>query len=124
VFGLKLGRTGAPEEGISEWNGRARSYASVAYKTHLVNSLCELLESIRTVYTDELSSYNRIAFLRDSNDKPLAYRHRRIKHSDGVYVRGDIHTNSVEGFWSLIKNGIRGVYRSISPEYLQSYLDE
>lgn len=76
------------------------------------------------VYTDELSSYNRVAYLRDSSGKPLAYRHRTIKHSDGVYVRGDVHTNSVEGFWSLIKNGIRGVYHSVSPEYLQSYLDE
>ena len=48
MFELKLGRTGLPEEGISEWNGRAQAYLSVAYKTYLVNSLCELLESIRT----------------------------------------------------------------------------
>jgi transposase len=39
-------------------------------------------------------------------------------------VKGDIHTNSVEGFWSLLKNGIRGVYHSVGPEYLQTYLDE
>jgi transposase len=76
------------------------------------------------VYTDELSSYNRISFLRDRGGKHLDYRHRTIKHSDGVYVRGDIHTNSVEGFWSLIKRGIGGVYHSVSPEYLQSYLNE
>ena len=48
MFGLKLDRTGAPEEGISDWNGRVQAYASVACKTYLVNSLCELLESIRT----------------------------------------------------------------------------
>jgi transposase-like protein len=76
------------------------------------------------VYTDELSSYNRISFLRDKEGKDMGFRHRTIKHSDGVYVRGDIHTNSVEGFWSLIKRGIGGVYHSVSPEYLQSYLDE
>jgi transposase len=37
---------------------------------------------------------------------------------------GDIHTNSVEGFWSLIKRGIGGVYHAVSQNYLQSYLNE
>jgi transposase len=41
-----------------------------------------------------------------------------------VYVVGDIRTNSVEGFWSLIKRGIGGVYYSVSRKYLQSYLNE
>ena len=44
------------------------------------------------------------------------YQHRRINHSSKVYVMGDIHTNSVEGFWSLIKRGIGGVYHSGEPE--------
>lgn len=56
--------------------------------------------------------------------RPAGYRHYRIKHSDKVYVRGHIHTNSVEGFWSLVKRGIGGVYHSVSQKYLQSYLDE
>jgi transposase len=37
---------------------------------------------------------------------------------------GGIHTNTIEGFWSLIKRGIGGVYHSVSRKYLQSYLDE
>ena len=41
-----------------------------------------------------------------------------------ILPAGHIHTNSVEGFWSLLKRGIRGVYHSVSPKYLQSYLDE
>ena len=40
------------------------------------------------------------------------------------YVIGDIHTNSVEGFWSLIKRGIGGVYHSVSAKHLNSYLSE
>jgi transposase-like protein len=76
------------------------------------------------IYTDELASYNRISVLRGKGGEDLGYRHRTIKHSDGVYVRGDIHPNSVEGFWSLIKRGIGGVYHSVSPEYLQTYLNE
>jgi transposase-like protein len=62
------------------------------------------------VYTDELSAYNRVGFLRDDEGKRLGFQHRTVKHSDGVYVRGDVHTNSVEGFWSLIKRDIGGVY--------------
>ena len=76
------------------------------------------------IYTDELGGYAGISTMLDKNGKPMRYRHYRIRHSDRVYVRGHIHTNSVEGFWSLIKNGIRGVYHSVSPKYLQSYLDE
>ena len=76
------------------------------------------------VYTDELGSYRRIGFLRDRQGKPLDYRHRTIRHKGGVYVHGDIHTNCVEGFWSLLKRGISGVYHSVSPKYLQSYLNE
>jgi hypothetical protein len=50
--------------------------------------------------------------------------HRRIKHDARIYVDGDIYTNTVEGFFGLFKNGIRGVYHAISAEYLQNYLDE
>jgi transposase len=37
---------------------------------------------------------------------------------------GNIHTNTIEGFWSLVKRGIGGVYHAVSHKYLQSYLDE
>lgn len=39
-------------------------------------------------------------------------------------MRGDVHTQTIEGFWSLVQNGIRGVYHSVSKKYLQTYLDE
>jgi transposase len=39
-------------------------------------------------------------------------------------VVGEVHTNTIEGFWSLIKRGIGGVSHSVSKQYLQSYLDE
>lgn len=49
---------------------------------------------------------------------------RRIKHLAKVYVDGDAHTQTVEGFFGLFKNGVRGVYHAISVEYLQDYLNE
>jgi transposase len=77
-----------------------------------------------TIYTDELKSYQGISNMRGKDGKPARYWHRAIRHADGVYARGPIHTNSVEGFWSLVKRGIGGVYHSVSPKYLQTYLDE
>ena len=70
----------------------------------------------RTVYTDELRSYNAL--------KAHGYVHNRIHHSAKVYVDGDIHTNSIEGFWSLVKRGIGGVYHAVGSHYLQTYLNE
>jgi transposase len=75
------------------------------------------------IYTDEYTVYQGIKTLRH-DDKPANYQHHTIRHADGVYVQGDVHTNSVEGFWMLVKTGIRGVYHSVSPKNLQSYLDE
>jgi len=47
-----------------------------------------------------------------------------VQHQQNIYVMGDAHTNTIEGFWSLVKRGIGGVYHSVSRKYLQSYLDE
>jgi transposase-like protein len=76
------------------------------------------------IYTDELPSYDGISTMRTKEGKPARYVHYRIRHKDRVYVRGHIHTNSVEGFWSLVKRGIGGVYHSVGQKYLQNYLDE
>jgi transposase-like protein len=54
----------------------------------------------------------------------LGYFHDRIHHASKVYVRGDVHTNTIEGFWSLVKRGIGGVYHVVSAKHLQSYLNE
>lgn len=76
------------------------------------------------IYTDELPAYDGIRSIQTKDGKPAGYIHHRIRHSDKVYVRGHIHTNSVEGFWSLVKRGLSGVYHSVGQKYLQSYLDE
>jgi len=69
-----------------------------------------------TIHTDELASYNLV--------KKLGYVHRRVFHGKGEYAKGISHVNTVEGFWSLVKRGINGVYHAVSPKYLQSYLNE
>jgi hypothetical protein len=42
------------------------------------------------------------------------FDHYWVDHSAGVYVTGDVHTQTIEGFWSTVKNGIRGVYHAVS----------
>ena len=68
------------------------------------------------VYTDELASYTMLV--------KLGYIHETVRHGSGQYVRGNAHTNTLEGFWSLVKRGINGAYHAVSPKYLQRYLDE
>jgi transposase len=68
------------------------------------------------VFTDDFSAYDGL--------EHRGYNHKRIRHSAHVYVVGDIHTNTIEGFWSLVKRGIGGVYHNVSAKHLQSYLDE
>ena len=68
------------------------------------------------VYTDEARQYGLV--------RRAGFPHRRVNHSAHVYVDGDVHTNTIEGFWSLLKNGIRGTHRMVGRDYLQSYVNE
>lgn len=69
-----------------------------------------------TIFTDEARIYRNLPH--------LGYQHQRVYHTANIYVSGDAHTNTIEGFWSLTKNGIRGVYHNVSTKYLQQYLNE
>ncbi len=69
-----------------------------------------------TVYTDEMGAYDPLT--------KNGYKHQVINHSEHVYVSGDVHTNTIEGFWSLVKRGIGGVYHAVSAKHLQGYLNE
>ncbi|MBI2851670.1 MAG: IS1595 family transposase [Chloroflexi bacterium] len=68
------------------------------------------------IYTDEWPAYKGIA------DKDT--RHESVNHSIEEWVRGDVHTNSVENVWSLLKRSIIGSYHKISVKHLDAYLDE
>ena len=68
------------------------------------------------VFSDEWKGYTRQAM--------AGRTHFRVKHAAGIYVDGPVHTQTIEGFWSLLKRGIGGTYHSVSSRYLQHYLDE
>jgi hypothetical protein len=52
------------------------------------------------------------------------YNHSKVDHSKGQYVDGDCYTNTIEGFWSLLKRGYIGIYHYMSKKHLQKYVDE
>ena len=76
----------------------------------------EMVEKGAIVVTDEWGAYNGL----DKN-----FTHEVLKHNEGEFVNtNNFHTNSVEGFWSLLKRGIFGIYHSASPKHLNKYCDE
>jgi transposase len=126
----RIGRRGRPSAGSHKVavvgmverseNGRVgRVVARVASdaKKETVHGLAkEYILPASTVYTDQFVSYDGL--------ENAGYTHRRINHAEKIYVSGDVHTQAIEGFWSLVKRGIGGVYHSVSAKYLQTYLDE
>src|SRR5216684_1614460 len=108
---------GVMERSTKRRVGRVRAIATkdVTADT-LLGIVHEHILPSSTVFTDEFVSYDRLG--------ARVNEHKRINHSAKVYVMGDVHTNTIEGFWSLLKRGIGGVYHSVSQKYLQTYLDE
>ncbi len=76
--------------------------------------IAEIVEPESDLFTDLMNSYNPLA---------VQFQHQTVNHVEG-YVDGDKHINTIEGFWSLVKRGIKGVYYQVGLEYLQSYLNE
>ena len=67
-------------------------------------------------FTDDWAPYEGIA--------KGGQAHETVNHSLGEYVRGDVHVNSVENVWSLLKRSIIGAYHHVSVKHLDAYLDE
>ena len=72
-------------------------------------------DRVSLVATDEFRAYGRLH---------REFPHQWVNHKDGEYVRGNVHTNNLEGFWSLLKRGVVGTYHQVSKAYLPLYLAE
>ena len=73
-------------------------------------------DEAEAIYTDELKSYLGIA----DDDT----RHETVRHSEEEWVRGDVHTNSIERVWSLFKRSIAGAFHKMSVKHMDKYLEE
>jgi transposase len=106
-----------PVVGMVERGGRVVARVAANVKKETLHGLVkQYIMPSSIVFTDDFVSYDGL--------QNLGYTHRRIRHSEKVYVSGDVHTNTIEGFWSTVKRGISGVYHNVSAKYLQTYLNE
>lgn len=102
--------------GVVERGGNVK--AKLVPNTNAANLQRFIYENVAThstLHTDEWYGYNGLHKL---------YEHTVVKHNDKQYVDGDCHTNTLEGYWSLVKRGCIGIYHSWSAKHLQKYLDE
>lgn len=102
--------------GLLQRNGKviAQKVKDVSAKT-LKSFVKQNVKQGSKLMTDEWKSYNGLSLL---------YGHNIVKHAMGEYVNGAIHTNTLEGFWSLLKRGVIGQFHYVTPEYLNRYIDE
>lgn len=112
------GRAKTPVLGIVERRGRviARVLPD-ASKDSILPVVGEVLAPRTMIYTDESPTLAQVRWMGQS------HKHATVNHSKG-YRDGYAHTNTIDGFWSLVKRGIQGVYYQVGLEYLQSYLNE
>ena len=103
--------------GMVERGGRVRvRHIPNAGSGYIHGNILQHVSKSAKVYTDQAWIYRSL--------EKKGYWHRTVNHSLKVYARGSIHTQTIEGFWSQIKRGFRGVYRHVSPKYLQLYANE
>ena len=105
-----------PVVGIIERGGKlnAQKVDNVQKET-LSTLVINSVKESANLYTDEWVGYNGL-------DK--MHNHSIVHHGQGEFVNGDTHTNTLEGFWSLLKHGIIGIYHFVSRKHLQNYVDE
>lgn len=102
--------------GVIERKGEVKAKAVKNASSSVITPLIrENVQIGANLMTDEWRSYNAVG---------KEYNHQRIIHSAKEYVRGDVHTNTIEGFWSQLKRSIDGTYHQVSKKYLQNYVDE
>ncbi|HEY0309336.1 MAG TPA: IS1595 family transposase [Acidobacteriaceae bacterium] len=112
------GKAKTPVLGIVERRGRVITRVLPdATKDSILPVVGDVLHSRTMIYSDQSATLEQVRWMGQS------HKHATVNHSER-YVDGYAHTNTIDGFWSLVKRGIGGVYYQVGPEYLQSYLNE
>lgn len=106
-----------PVFALVERGGKVRSFAMpLVNAANLKRAIHDHVDKSSTLMTDEHTSYSKIG-------KGFA-DHQTVNHSKKEYVRGNATTNTVEGYFSLLKRGLTGTYHHVSARHLHRYLDE
>lgn len=114
----KIQGTGAKRKVVTlvERGGRARSIKVANLRKDEIVRALESADRASILHTDEAQHYKRIG-------KEFA-AHQAVEHGAGEYGRGLVHTNTVEGFYSIFKRGMRGIYQHCGEQHLFRYLRE
>jgi len=97
-----------------ERGGNVRAY--VQPRAGALDTVSQHVSPDAIVYTDEWAGYRNLHTTHPA--------HFTIRHTDRVYASGDVHTQTIEGFFGNVKNGIAGNYHGVSAKWLQGYLNE
>lgn len=102
--------------GLVERNGKVISYPIPSATKNVVEKQIEkhVVKGSRVI-TDDSIIYHQVH---------LNYNHTTINHTAKQYVVGDVHTNTIEGYFSLLKRGLIGIYHQVSPKHLHRYCTE
>lgn len=100
--------------GIVERDGTVRAF--VQPREGALETVSQHVDPDATVYTDEWAGYRNLHTTHPA--------HLTIRHTDRVYASGRTHTQTIEGFFGNVKNGIAGNYHGVSAKWLQGYLNE
>ncbi|MGH7776348.1 MAG: IS1595 family transposase [Candidatus Dormibacterales bacterium] len=107
-----------PVFGMAQRSGRVAAHVVPDTQTKtLMPYVRERVLPEAVIYTDDAARYRTAV-------RKAGYSHRRVHHAAKVYVEGDAHTQTIEGFWSLVKRGISGTHHAVSAKHLQGYLNE
>lgn len=102
--------------GLIERDGKViLKHVSNASTKNMVGFIKKHVPEGRIIYSDEHKAYSELKH---------NYTHNTIIHSLRIYVSGDVHTNTIENFWSVLKRGLYGIYHSVSDKHLERYLNE
>lgn len=103
--------------GMIQRGGEVRTFAIIDYPSAKLITPIVLnnVDESAFINLDEWNGYNKVKKLRE---------YGMVNHGKHQYVNGDIHTNTIEGFWKQLKSSIRGIYNWVNPKHLQKYCDE
>ena len=101
---------------MKQRDGKIVTKATLNAKAEAIgNAVKENVATTALLMTDESMKYRKVL---------KEYQRETVNHSKHEWVRGNVHVNGVENFWSVMKRGIHGIYHQISYKHLQRYCDE
>jgi IS1 family transposase len=121
--------TGLEKTGAKSGYGKAGVIGAIERKGNVVARVIGDMDAPTLGSFVRRTVSERVSLL--ATDEHPAYKfalphapHETVKHGRGEYVRGNVHTNNIESFWSLLKRGVVGTYHKVSKDYLPLYLNE